>query len=103
MSLKRNINIANICIELGHWPSHFKTSTIIIIPKPNKELYNSPKLFRPFILLNTIRKLIEKVIGEHLQFHVILNNFVHLCQLNELKQRLTTDAGVTLTHFIHTD
>jgi len=31
--LGKVINIANACFELGHWPSHFKISTSIIIPK----------------------------------------------------------------------
>jgi len=39
------IDIANICIELGHWPSHFKTSTTVVIPKPNKATFNSPKSY----------------------------------------------------------
>ena len=34
--LKKFINIANICINLEYWPSHFKISNSIIIPKPNK-------------------------------------------------------------------
>ena len=75
--LKRIINIANICFELGHWSSHFKTSMTIVIPKSNKKSYDSPKSLRPIVLLNTLEKLIEKVIGEHLQFHVISNNFIH--------------------------
>ena len=47
-------------------------------------------------------KLIKKVIGERLQFHVILNNFIHQSQLEGLKFKSTTDAGIALTHFIHT-
>jgi len=54
-------------------------------------------------LLNTISKLFEKVIGERLQFLLISNNFIHPCQLGELKQRSTTNAGIILTHFIYTD
>jgi len=86
MCLKKIINIADACFELGHLPLHFKVSTSIIISKPNKELYDSPKAFRPIVLLNTIRKLIEKVIGERLQFQLISNNFIHLSQLGGLKQ-----------------
>ena len=78
--LKRIINITGACFELGYWPSHFKTSTSIVISKPNKELYNSSKSFRPIVLLNTIGKLIEKVIVEHLQFHSISNNFIYSSQ-----------------------
>ena len=75
--LENIINIANACIELGHWPSHFKTFMTIVIPKPNKASYDSPKSFQPIILLNTLRKLIEKVIGDIFQFHLISNNFIH--------------------------
>jgi len=71
---------------------------MIVIPKLNKESYDFPKSFRPIILLNTLGKLIEKVIGKCLQFHLILNNFIHPCQLEGLKQRLTSDAGVILTY-----
>ena len=62
------IRIANIYIELGYWPLHFKKSTIVVIPKPNKKLYDTHKSFRPIVLLNTISKLIKKVIRERLQF-----------------------------------
>ena len=58
------VNIANAYINLEHWPLHFKLSTSIIILKPNKSLYNSSKSFCPIILLNTLSKLIEKVIGK---------------------------------------
>ena len=98
--LKRIINIADVCFELDHWPSHLKTSTSIIISKPNKKLYNSSKSFRPIVLLHILGKLIEKVIGNQLQFHSISNNFIHLSQLGGLKQRLMSDVGVTLTYFI---
>jgi len=58
--LKSIINIADVCFELGHWPFHFKVFISIIIPKPNKELYDSLKSFKPIVLLNTIEKLIKK-------------------------------------------
>ena len=64
--LRKFINIADVCIELGHWPLHFKVLTSIIISKPNKESYNSSKAFRPIVLLNMFSKLIEKVIGKRL-------------------------------------
>ena len=98
--LSRIINIANSCIELGHWPKYFKVSTTIIIPKPNKSSYDHPKAFRPIILLNTLGKLIEKVIAERLQFIVASNNFIHPCQLGGLKFKSTADASIALTHII---
>jgi len=41
------------------------------------------------------------MIGDHLQFHTISNNFIHRSQLGGLKQRFTTDASIILTHIIH--
>jgi len=73
---------------------------MIIIPKPNKLSYDSPKSFRPIVLLNTLGKLIKKVIGERIQFHIASNDFIHLSQLGGLKFKSTTDAGVILTHII---
>jgi len=46
-------------------------------------------------------KLIEKVIGKCLQFHMIANNFIYPYQLGELKQQSTTDMGVFLTYLTH--
>jgi len=60
------VNIANMCINLGHWPLHFKSSLSIIIPKLNKAAYDFLKSFYSIVFLNTLGKLIEKVIGEHL-------------------------------------
>jgi len=58
------VDIANLCIGLGHWPSHFKTSNMIVIPKPNKSTYDSPKSYQLIVLLNMIGKLFEKIIEE---------------------------------------
>ena len=96
------ICIANACIELGYWPLHFKRSTTVIIPKLNKKSYDTPKSFRPIVLLNTMGKLVKKVIGERLQFIMAANNFIHPSQLGGLKFKSTTDVGVTLTHIIQT-
>ena len=94
------IHITNTCIKLGYWPSHFKRSTMIVISKLNKKLYNFPKSFRPIVLLNTVGKLIEKVIRERLQFNMASNNFIHLSQLSGLKFKSIIDMDIALTHII---
>jgi len=55
-------------------------------------------MFCPIVLLNTLGKLIEKVISEYLQFHLISNYFIHPNQLGKLKQWFTTDAGIFLIY-----
>ena len=98
--LSKIINIADACINLGHWPEYFKISTTVVIPKLNKQSYDNPKAFCPIILLNTLGKLIEKAIAEKLQFTVAANNFIHPCQLGGLKFKSTADAGIALTHIV---
>jgi len=72
----------------------------VVIPKPNKQSYNFSKLFRPIVLLNTVGKLIEKVIGKRLQFHTTSNDFIYPSQLEGLKFKSMTDAGMALIHII---
>jgi len=98
--LSKIINIADACINLSHWPKYFKVSTTVVIPKPNKSSYDNLKAFRPIVLLNTLGKLVEKVIAERLQFIVASNNFVHPSQLGGLKFKSTADAGIVLTHIV---
>ena len=64
MYLQNIINIADACIDLEHWPSHFKMSLSIIIPKPNKVSYDTLKAFRPIVLLNML--VIEQECGQTL-------------------------------------
>src|SRR5207302_1742402 len=45
-------SIANACLTVGHWPSHFKESNLVILPKPGKPSYDTPKSFRLIVLLN---------------------------------------------------
>jgi len=94
------INIANVYINLGHWPNYFKCLSTIIIPKPNKASYDQAKMFCPIVLLNMLGKLIEKVIAKRIQFTVVNNNFIHTSQLGGLKFKFTTYAGVALTHIV---
>ena len=95
------INIANAWINIGYWLSHFKKSCSIVISKPNKIAYNSLKIFHPIILLNTLEKVIEKVIDERLQYQFIKANFIHPNQLDSLKHCLTTSTDVLFTYLIH--
>ena len=54
------LSLANTCVSLRHWPRHFKELVSVIIPKP---AYDILKAFRPIVLLNTLGKLIEKMIA----------------------------------------
>jgi Endonuclease/Exonuclease/phosphatase family./Reverse transcriptase (RNA-dependent DNA polymerase). len=94
------LSLANSCVVLQHWPSHFKESVSVIIPKPGKPAYDTPKAFRPIVLLNTLGKLIEKMIARRLQFDAVKYGVLHSNQLGGVSQRSTEDAGLFLTHLV---
>ena len=56
-------HLFNCIRSSGCWPTWFKQSLCVIIPKLNKVSYNVPKAFRPISLLNTVGKLLTKVIA----------------------------------------
>ena len=87
-------------LTLEFWLSHFKSSNTVVIPKPNKNNYNSPKSFWPIVLLNTMGKLIEKVISNRLQFQLLANGFINSHQFGRIRQWSTTDIGIYLTYLI---
>ncbi|KAJ3506303.1 hypothetical protein NMY22_g17294 [Coprinellus aureogranulatus] len=96
------LRLANACIDVGHWPKHFKDSLSVVIPKPNKPAYSTPKAFRPIVLLNTLGKLLEKLISNRFQFDMIKYDLVDPNQMGGVRQRSTEDAGLFLTHLVRT-
>ena len=71
------LSLANACLLLHHWPRYFKESVSVIIPKPGKPAYNTSKVFRPIVLLNTLGKLIEKIVARQLQFDAVKYGILH--------------------------
>jgi hypothetical protein len=100
--LQSILALANGCMTAGHWPTHFKESVSVIIPKPGKPSYATPKSFRPIVLLNMLGKLVEKMISNRLQFGMIKHNLVKPNQFGGVCQRSTEDAGTYLTHLVRT-
>ena len=96
-------NIADTCFDLGFWLSHFKQSTSIIIPKPNKTCYNTSKSFYSIVLLNTLGKLIERAISCHIQFQAVQPAFLHPNQLGKIIQRSITNARSFLIYIIQAE
>jgi hypothetical protein len=84
----------------GTWPSHFKDSVSVIIPKPNKTDYTIPKAYRPIALLNTLSKLLTKILANRLQHDAAEFNILHRDQFGSIQGHSTIDAGLVLADFI---
>ncbi|KAF8654672.1 hypothetical protein AX14_008250, partial [Amanita brunnescens Koide BX004] len=90
----------NQSVESGVWPSWFKSSECVIIPKPNKPDYTIPKAYRPISLLNTVGKLLTKIIANRMQFDAAAYSLLHPGQCGGIRKHATVDAGVILASFI---
>ncbi|KAF8703925.1 hypothetical protein AX14_014100 [Amanita brunnescens Koide BX004] len=92
----------NICITRS-WPRWFKESISVIIPKPKKPDYTLPKAYRPIALLNTLGKLLTKVIANRLQHDAAAFSLLHEGQCGGVQKHTTIDAGLALADFINTN
>lgn len=81
-----------MCLAYGVFPSEFKLSTTVVIPKPNKPDYSVSKVYRPIVLLNCLGKLMEKTLAQQMQFDAQAHDLVSQCQFGGLKAHSTTDA-----------
>ena len=57
-------------------------------------------MFRPIVLLNTVGKLVEKMISNRLQHDMIKFDLVDPNQMGGMRQCSTGDAGLFLTHLV---
>jgi hypothetical protein len=94
------LSLADACLWVGYWLSHFKESVSVIIPKLGTPSYSTPKLFQPIVLLNTLGELIKKMISTRLQFDSVKFGVFHSNQLGSIWQWSTKDAGLLLTHLV---
>ncbi|KAF8641368.1 hypothetical protein AX14_009898, partial [Amanita brunnescens Koide BX004] len=92
----------NICSS-GTWPKWLSESMSVIIPKPKKVDYTIPKAYRPIALLNTIGKLLTKVIAHRMQHDAAAFSLLHEGQCGGVQKHATIDAGLVLLDFINTN
>jgi hypothetical protein len=92
--------LANACLQSGYWPAEFKASTMVVIPKPGKLLYDTPKLFHLIVLLNTLGKMFKRMLSNRRQFEAAKHGVLHPNQFGGVCQNSTKDAGCFLTHVV---
>ncbi len=58
--------VFNASLELGYWAKLFRDSVTISIQKPHKDDYTLVKSYRPIVLLDTIRKILELILAKRI-------------------------------------
>jgi len=88
-------------LTAGYHPAPFRQSLTIPLKKPQKPNYSSPKAWRPIALLNTLGKVIEKVLATKLRNAAESQGLPPPTQMGCRPNRSTETALAYLTEQIH--
>ncbi|GBN93689.1 putative RNA-directed DNA polymerase from transposon X-element [Araneus ventricosus] len=86
-------------MTIGHFPTKWKTATVIPILKPGKDP-TQPSSHRPISLLSAISKIAEHIILDRLHTHLETNNILCPEQFGFRKNLSTTHQLIRVVEFI---
>ena len=69
--IKLFLGVLNKCLELHYFPIVWKEATVIVLRKPGKESYTTPKSYRPIGLLPVMGKVYEKMLVARIKYHLL--------------------------------
>ena len=80
----------------GHHPSSMKMANGVVLDKPGKPSYDSPSSFRIIVLLQTISKILERIIASHLSAIARYVDLLHHNQCDSLPSLSSFDTCTVL-------
>ena len=80
-----------MCMDEAKFPNQWKLQKLVLLPKPGKPL-GDPSAYRPICLLDTIGKLLERIILNRLTEYTEHENGLSSMQFGFRKGRSTVDA-----------
>ena len=99
-ALNSIVQVYNKIWSSGHIPQNWKHSIIIPILKPEKNKFETNS-YRPISLLNTMAKILEKIIDSRLRWFLEKNNFLDPRQNGFRRHRSTTNTLHDIQEEIH--
>jgi hypothetical protein len=78
----------------------WKESVTVVIRKPSKSNYSTPKAYRPIALLNTMWKVITAIVANHISYYTEKHQLLPTNHFSGRPGRTTTDAIHLLTNSI---
>jgi len=90
---------AEACIQVGHWLATLRNPSLVTSRNQASCLMPTPTSFVPHILLNTLGKLVEKMLSQRMQFYGVHHSAFHLTSWG-LSQHSTEDGGNVPTHLL---
>ena len=97
----RLLTVFNAALRNGYHPYEWKRSITLALRKPTKEDYTNPKAYRPIALLNTLGKLLERVLASRLSQLAETNNLLPDSQMGARPGRSAETAIQMITEQVH--
>ena len=95
-------NTFNAILALDTYYDPWREFTTVVLRKPGKPNYETPKAYRPIALISNLAKLLTAIIAENLSNIVELHQILPKNHFGGRPGRTTTDAIHYLTNKIHT-
>src|SRR4030095_15825212 len=95
------LTLAQESMLTGHFPQPYKETTTLVIRKPNKPNYMKPNAYRPIALENTIGKVLESIMAEHISYLCETFNLLPKNHFGGRPGRTTEDAMLILSETAH--
>lgn len=98
--LDRLFHIYNAMFKHKLFYEPWKKFTTVVLRKPGKPKYNTPKAYRPIALINTLIKVLTAVLAEQLMYYAEKHKLLPSNHYGGRRGRNATDAVQVLTHKI---
>ena len=85
-------------IELGTYYDPWREFTTVVLRKPGKPCYETPKAYRPIALISTMAKVLTSIVAENLSHIVELHQLLPKTHFGGRPGRSTADAVHYLVH-----
>ncbi len=93
------LKIMNACFSLSYFPTCWKAAKVVVIVKPNKPAYDSFNSFRPISVVNTLAKVLEKLILSRVRWVASTCQWLSPSQHGFIQGRSTESAAHSLISF----
>ena len=95
------LSLAQQSLATGHFPQPFKEIITLVLRKPNKPNYTKPNAYRPIALENTIGKVLESILAEHISYLCETFNLLPKHHFGGRPGRTAEDAMLILSESIY--
>jgi hypothetical protein len=90
------------CLQRSYHPKPFRHSRTVVLRKPQKPTYDVAKAYRPIALLNTLGKVLEKIVARRVSALAEEHNLLPTTQMGARPGGSTVTALEMLTEQIQT-